>query len=133
MTKYNKYYYDKGRNGWTPTNTWQDEVVEDKDNKWSGGKINPKMLLTKEELNITKIDYEKHKTPSYYIGEVFGYTAKDIIEDFNLSYNIGTACSYILRSGRKEEKGLTFSEKQIEDLVKAKNHIDFEIKRLKRK
>jgi len=82
---------------------------------------------------MTKIDYEKHKTPNYYIGEVFGYTAKDIIEDFNLSYNIGTACSYILRSGRKEEKGLTFSEKQIEDLVKAKNHIDFEIKRLKRK
>ena len=39
MTEHNKYYYDKGRNGWTPSNTWQDEVVEDKDNKWSGGKL----------------------------------------------------------------------------------------------
>jgi len=58
MTKHNKHYYDKGRNGWTPTTTWQDEVVEDKDNKWSGGKINPKMLLTKEELML---DYSKKK------------------------------------------------------------------------
>ncbi len=54
MTKHNKYYYEKGRNGWTPTNTWQDEVIEDKDNKWSGGKINPKMFLTKKEIEFMK-------------------------------------------------------------------------------
>jgi hypothetical protein len=54
MTKHNKYYYEKGRNGWTPTTTWQDEVVEDKDNKWSGGKINPKMFLTKKEIEFMK-------------------------------------------------------------------------------
>ncbi len=52
--KHNKYYYEKGRNGWTPTNTWQDEVIEDKDNKWSGGKINPKMFLTKKEIEFMK-------------------------------------------------------------------------------
>lgn len=54
MTKHNKYYYDKDRNGWTPTTTWQDEVIEDKDNKWSGGEINPKMFLTKEEIEFMK-------------------------------------------------------------------------------
>jgi len=54
MTKHNKYYYDKGRNGWTPSNTWQDDVVEDKDNKWSGGTINPKMFLTKKEIECMK-------------------------------------------------------------------------------
>lgn len=54
MTKHNKYYYDKGRNGWIPTTTWQDEVIEDKDNKWSGGKINPKMFITKEEIAFMK-------------------------------------------------------------------------------
>ena len=73
MTEHNKYYYDKGRNGWTPSNTWQDEVVEDKDNKWSGGKI----------------DYSKDKTPNYYIGRVYGYEARKVVEDFDLSYNIG--------------------------------------------
>tara|TARA_R110002167_G_scaffold365483_1_gene590391 strand:+ start:352 stop:783 length:432 start_codon:yes stop_codon:yes gene_type:complete len=54
MTKHNKHYYEEGRNGWTPTNTWQDEVIEDKDNKWSGGNINSKMLLSKEELITSK-------------------------------------------------------------------------------
>jgi len=37
MTKkndHNKHYYEKGRNGWTPTNT-----------------INPKMFLSKDDLN----------------------------------------------------------------------------------
>ena len=50
MTKYNEHYWLRGRNGWTPTTTWQDEVIKDKDDKWSGGNINPKMLLSKEEL-----------------------------------------------------------------------------------
>ena len=52
MTKHNKYYYDKGRNGWIPTTTWQDEVVEDKDNKRVCGEINPKMFITKEEIEF---------------------------------------------------------------------------------
>ena len=54
MTKHNKYYYDKGRNGWIPTTTWQDEVVEDKDNKRVCGEINPKMFITKEEIEFMK-------------------------------------------------------------------------------
>ena len=33
MTKHSKYYWEKGRNGWTP-------------------QVNPKMLMTKEELGI---------------------------------------------------------------------------------
>ena len=37
--KHNKYYYEEGRNGWTPNNTWQEEVIEDKDNKWIGGTL----------------------------------------------------------------------------------------------
>ena len=38
-TEFNKYYWEKGRNGYTPTNTWE-----------SPSKVNPKMLLSKEEL-----------------------------------------------------------------------------------
>ena len=126
MTKHNKYYYDKGRNGWTPTTTWKNQVVEDKDNKCGGGEINPKMLLTKEELSMTKIDYKKHKTPNYYIGGIFGYEARKIIEDFDLSYNLGTASSYILRSARKHDT-------QIDCIQKAINHLEFELDKLKRK
>jgi len=79
-----------------------------------------------------KIDYSSNKTPGYYIGDKLGYKVKDIIWDFNSSYNIGTAISYLLRSGNKKEIGLTSDEKRIEDLNKAINHITFEIENLKR-
>ena len=121
MTKHNKHYYDKGRNGWTPNTTWQDEVIEDKDNKWSGGKINPKMLLTKEEL---KIDYSKEKTPNFYIGKVYGYEARKVVEDFDLSYNIGTATTYLLRAKRKHETS-------VDCIQKAINHLEFELDKIK--
>lgn len=127
--------------------------------------INPKMLLTKEELRMNvigqngndglhyegvdygdiemmiekqftgvenahkivkaKIDYEKTKTPNYYVGEVFGYEARNIIEDFDLSYNLGTCISYLLRAKRKHDS-------QIECIAKAINHLEFELERLKR-
>ena len=100
MTKHNKYYYDKGRNGWTPTNTWQDEVVED------------------------KIDYSKDKTPNYYIGRVYGYEARKVVEDFDLSYNIGTATTYLLRAKRKHETS-------VDCIQKAINHLEFELDKIK--
>jgi len=100
MTKHNKYYYDKGRNGWTPTNTWQDEVVED------------------------KIDYSKDKTPNYYIGRVYGYEARKVVEDFDLSYNIGTATTYLLRAKRKHDTS-------VDCIQKAINHLEFELDKIK--
>ena len=100
MTKYNKYYYDKGRNGWTPSNTWQDEVVED------------------------KIDYSKDKTPNYYIGRVYGYEARKVVEDFDLSYNIGTATTYLLRAKRKHHTS-------VDCIQKAINHLEFELDKIK--
>ena len=51
MSEHNKYYYISGRNGWTPSNTIEN-------------KINPKMLLSKEELHISsnkpKLNFEWH-------------------------------------------------------------------------
>ena len=50
MNEHNEHYWLKGRNGWTPTSTWQEEeVTENKRNQ-----INPKMLLSKEELKGSK-------------------------------------------------------------------------------
>jgi len=100
MKKHNKHYYDKGRNGWTPTNTWQDEVVED------------------------KIDYSKDKTPNYYIGRVYGYEARKVVEDFDLSYNIGTATTYLLRAKRKHDTS-------VDCIQKAINHLEFELDKIK--
>ena len=64
--KKSKYYYEQGRN------TSSTECS-----------FNPKMLLSKGEL-----DYSKDKIPNYYIGKVYGYEARKVIEDFDLSYKM---------------------------------------------
>ena len=54
MTNHNKYYYEIGRNGWTPSTTF------DKNES----KINPKMFISKEKLmseyNKPKLNFEWH-------------------------------------------------------------------------
>lgn len=76
--------------------------------------INPKMLMSKEELGI----------PDYYIGKVYGYEARRVVEDFDLSYNIATAVSYLLRAKNKHSDG------GIQDIRKAINHLHFELDKL---
>ena len=58
------------------------------------------------------------KKPEYYIGKKYGYEARKIIDDYNLSYNVGTAVSYLLRSDRKHKSPL-------QDIKKAINHLQF--------
>ncbi len=49
MTKHNKYYHETGRNGWTPSNTFENK--EDM--------VNPKMLLSKDEImKKEKVEYK---------------------------------------------------------------------------
>ena len=76
--------------------------------------INPKMLMSKEELGI----------PDYYVGKVFGYEARRVVEDFDLSDNMATAVSYLLRAKRKHSDG------GIQDIRKAINHLHFELDKL---
>ena len=66
---------------------------------------------------------ETKKVPKYYKGKN-GYMAKDVVENFDLSYNIGTAVTYLLRSKNKHSDG------GIEDIRKAINHLHFELERL---
>ncbi len=133
--KHNKLYYEKGRNGYTTSDT-----------------INPKMKLSKEDLmkhdplfdkelkegvkkhyegvknhhRIVKadVDYSKDKIPNYYIGKVYGYEARKVIEDFDLSYNVGTATTYLLRAKRKHSTS-------VECIQKAINHLEFELDKIK--
>jgi len=104
MTKHSKYYYEFNRNMSTTA------------------KINPKMFLSKEELK--GIDYSKEKTPSYYVGKTYGYEARKVVEDFNLSYNVGTSVTYLLRADNKHNN-------PIDCIQKAINHLEFELDKIK--
>ena len=63
---------------------------------------------------------KKDEIPEYYKGKN-GYMAKDVVSNFDLSYNVGTAVTYLLRSKRKHNDG------GLEDIRKAINHLHFEL------
>ncbi len=73
----------------------------------------------KKEL-INKEDIIDLDIPEYYKGKN-GYMAKDVVSNFGLSYNCGTATTYILRSKNKHNDG------GISDLKKAMAHLKFEL------
>lgn len=56
--------------------------------------------------------------PSHYC-EGRRYEPKDVIRDWGLNFNLGSAVKYISRAGRKGSA--------LEDLQKARQFIDFEI------
>jgi len=57
--------------------------------------------------------------PDHYQGN--GYEVLDIIEDFELNFNLGNVLKYILRAGRKD------SELKEEDLEKALFYLKREV------
>jgi len=65
------------------------------------------------------------RIPTYYVGSKYRYEARKVIEDFDLSYNVGTAVTYCLRSKRKHSDG------GISDIKKAIAHLSFELDKLK--
>jgi len=68
---------------------------------------------------------KENRIPEYYKGKN-GYMAKDVVSNFDLNYNIGTAVTYLIRSKKKH------NDNGMEDLHKAINHLNFEIDILKR-
>ncbi len=64
---------------------------------------------------------EKVKHPHYYNQHPAGIECYRIVQEF--SYNCGTAMAYIWRAEYKHET-------PIEDLMKAREHLTFEIERL---
>jgi len=63
-----------------------------------------------------------HNDPDYYTGVYHGYKARKVVEDFELSYNIGTAVTYLLRANRKHDM-------PIDDIQKAIDHLNFELEK----
>jgi ribosome-associated translation inhibitor RaiA len=64
------------------------------------------------------------RIPSYYIGKYHKYEARKVVEDFELTYNVGTAVTYLLRAQRKHDT-------PIDCIQKAINHLEFELEKLK--
>ena len=64
----------------------------------------------------------KIKTPKYYNGHN-NYTAREVVENFDLNYNLGTAVTYLLRAYSKHPDPK-------EDIKKAIDHLNFELQRL---
>ena len=61
--------------------------------------------------------------PDYYKGKS-GQEASDVIDDFELGFNLGNVIKYVLRAGKKTEDPSL-------DLGKAKEYIDKELKKYK--
>ena len=51
-------------------------------------------------------DLKSNPIPNYYVGNTYGYEARKVVEDWDLSYNVGTACTYLLRSSYKHDLSL---------------------------
>ena len=68
---------------------------------------------------------KNNRIPIYYIGRRYKIEARKVIEDFDLSYNLGTAVTYLLRAEKKHAS-------PIECIQKAINHLEFELDKLKR-
>lgn len=73
-------------------------------------------------FNIGARESELIKHPSHYTAGR-KYEPKDVIRDWELNFNLGSAVKYISRAGRKGDK--------IEELEKARQFLDFEIEALK--
>lgn len=66
--------------------------------------------------------YEKIESPTHYDGEKMSVI--DITSAFNCNFNVGNILKYVLRAGKKPGEG------HLEDLKKAKQYLEFEIKRV---
>ena len=74
------------------------------------------------ELDWTSTESEQtESTPSHYQGAI---QPIDLINAQNLNFNLGNVVKYVCRAGKKE------GESNLKDLKKAKDYINYEIKRL---
>ena len=74
----------------------------------------------------------ERQVPAYYVGRN-GMMAKDVIWEFDLSYNIGTAVTYLLRAKRKHKTPIECLKKAIAHLEFELNHIENESKKSQKK
>ena len=83
----------------------------------------PERIETPEFDSLIIQAGKDNRIPDYYIGNN-GYEARKVIDGFDLSYNVGTAVTYLLRAERKHDT-------PIDCIQKAINHLEFELDKIK--
>ena len=73
-----------------------------------------------------KYEYVNH--PSHYTAG--GVEAIDVIEAWDLNFNLGSVVKYISRAGKKPSVSLDKDHKQLEDLKKALWYMNREVERI---
>tara|TARA_B100000674_G_C37264396_1_gene655971 strand:- start:166 stop:378 length:213 start_codon:yes stop_codon:yes gene_type:complete len=68
---------------------------------------------------MSEPQYEKVNHPSHYKSEEFEII--DVINSYDLNFNLGNVLKYIVRAGKKPDA------ERIEDLRKAKFYLEYEI------
>tara|TARA_B100000424_G_C22935462_1_gene497775 strand:+ start:1719 stop:2045 length:327 start_codon:yes stop_codon:yes gene_type:complete len=102
--KHSKYYYEFDRN--------LDNAKQSNTDQYSG------------KTRTGGLDND-HRIPEYYKGKE-GYEARKVCDNFDLSYHLGTATTYILRAYHKHET-------PVDCIKKAIAHLQFELDKIKRK
>ncbi len=85
-----------------------------------GSDFNERIFSPEHNLSSDMID---GRVPYYYKGEN-GYEARKVVANFNLTYNIGTAVTYLLRAYRKHDT-------PVDCIKKAIAHLEFELEKIK--
>ena len=83
-------------------------------------------MPSKYYYDYTRNGLEEKDTPNYYKGIFKGIEAHDVIDDFLLTYNVGTAVTYLLRAGKKP------NNPKAQDIEKAIHHLQFELELIKK-
>jgi hypothetical protein len=83
----------------------------------------PERIETPEFDSLIIQAGKDNRIPDYYIGNN-GYEARKVVDGFDLSYNVGTATTYLLRAKRKHSTS-------VECIQKAINHLEFELDKIK--
>ena len=117
--EHSKYYYELDRNMYN--------------NKQSNtAYINPKMLLSKKDLmsqyggkTLSGGLQNDNRVPDYYKGKN-GYEARKVCDNFDLTYHLATATTYILRAYRKHDT-------PVDCIKKAIAHLEFELEKINQK
>ena len=87
-------------------------------NKVSVDNVNFKFFSSKESNKANTLEKEQVNHPSHYQSKT-GLETIDVIEAFDLNFNLGNVIKYILRCGKKDA--------EIQELEKAKWYLEREI------
>lgn len=85
--------------------------------------------IEKDVVEHMKSDKVNHPSHYLWLQNECGIEPLDICR--HLDFDLGNACKYLLRAGKKTEEGMSNKEKEIEDLEKAIFYINDKINMLK--